>query len=455
MALDKEVYSAFENIVGPENMDDDPVILDSYAYNWLAETHPIFAPSKYGFRPVAVMLPGSAEEVQAIVKLCNRHNVTFKAHSTGYGIHAFPGVEGVLVMDLRRMNRIIDIDEKNKTAVVEPYVSWAELIGEILKLGLFTTPIQAGSQASVLANVSSCWGVNTIGNHGGHNGRNLLGVEWVLPTGEMLKLGPHERWFCSDGPGPSLRGALRGSAGHCGGLGVVTKAAIKLHNWPGPRSLPVVADSSIPLNYRLKDTSIKNAKVYIVSLPDWDHLIEFLYKVGDAQIGYSVMRLGGIEHIVCILPDSHLISDLYEMELPRDAAEMYPYPVIVALITNSEREFEYQVKVMDKIIEDCEGQIPAILYEPYIQEMIGLTIEEEFIHMLVANDTHFIAHSGGFVINAAYTGTCEAVVRHQGEGGEVIKEKYIDQGVIMDDGLDSLYHNAIENNAYVISDTDF
>ena len=454
MALDERIYKAFENIVGTENIADDPAILDTYAFNWLAESHPLFAPNKYGYRPEAVLLPGSLEEVQAVVRLCNLHKIRFKPHSTGYGIHAFPGVEGVLVLDLRRMNRIIEIDEKNKTAVVEPYVTWAELSAEAMKVGLFTTPIQAGSQASVLANASSLWGVNTFGNHGGYNGRNLLGAEWVLPTGEVLKLGTPEGWFTADGPGPSLRGALRGHIGACGGMGVVTKAAIKLHSWPGPRALPTEALPDNPMRYKIKD-EIPRSKVFLVCFEDWDHLIDFLFRAGDAEVAYTLWRVGGIEHAVCILPDSKLIQQLYEAGIVQAAAAVFKYPVVATVFAHTDREFAYKCRVMEKIIEDAEGEIPAVVSDPFYTEQLPVPVENLLFHALVANDTHFISHNGGFIINAAYTASPEAVIRHQGPGGERLKEKYIERGVIMNDGLDSLYHNSFENNGYAYGEVEY
>jgi len=454
MPLTSRIYKVFENIVGPENISDDPAILDTYTFNWLAESHPTFGPSKYGYRPPAVLLPGSTEEVQAIVKACNRFKVKYKAHSTGYGIHAFPGIEEVIVLDLRRMNSIIEIDERNKFAVVEPYVSWAELTSEIVKVGLFTTPIQAGSQASVLANVSSLWGVNTFGNHGGHNGRNMLGAEWVLPTGEILRLGSADGWYCADGPGPSVRGVLRGHIGACGGLGVITKASIKLHNWPGPRSLPTEALESLPTKYKFAEP-VENAKVYILSFPSWERLIDFMYRAGDAEICYALWRLGGIEHAICILPDVQLIKQLYDAGIAKAAAAAYPYPCVAVVLANSEREFAYQCKAMEQIIEACEGEIPVMLTDPDYIKQLPAPIDEILLHALVANDTHFISHSGGFVINAAYTGTTEAVIKHQGYGGEELKKKYIERGVIMDDGLDSLYHNSFEHGAYAYGEVEY
>ena len=91
MALEKEIYQVFSDIVGPENISEEPVILDGYTFNWLVEFHPGPAPGKYmDHRPEAVLLPGSVEEVQAIVRACNQHGVKYKAISTGYGSHGFP-----------------------------------------------------------------------------------------------------------------------------------------------------------------------------------------------------------------------------------------------------------------------------------------------------------------------------------------------------------------------------
>ena len=65
--------------------------------------------------------------------------------------------------------------------------------------------------------------------------RNVLAgqVEWVTPEGEIIKLGSlgsSSEWFCGDGPGPSLRSALRGAASSAGGIGVFTKAATKVYH---------------------------------------------------------------------------------------------------------------------------------------------------------------------------------------------------------------------------------
>ncbi len=451
--MEREIYRIFEEIVGPENISDDPVILETYSFNWLTEFLPRSAPSKFmEHRPLAVILPKSTEEVQKIVKVCNSYRIKFKALSTGYGSHSLPGQENVLVIDLRRMNRIIELDEKNKFAVVEPYVVWAQLQAEAMKVGLFTTPIQAGSQASVLANLTSGWGMNTFGNHGGHNGRNVLGVEWVLPTGEILKLGPPNEWFTGDGPGPSLRGIMRGHCGAQGGLGIFTKVGIKLHNWPGP---PVLETEPTGL---ISAYSIKNLPKFIeVAIPTFDTyetLANFFYRAGEEEIAYCLIRAGSIEHLVTFagaLSNKEIFEQWFESGFISSAKELIKHPCVAMVFANTEREFNFKKKVLYEIIEECNGKILPVFKEGPLQKFGG----EEMLVGLIGNDTHFIHHAGGFVISAGYMGTADAVIKHMGIPQEKLKKKFIERGKILADGEDSTYHNSFENNAYIYMEMEF
>ncbi len=453
MSLTPEVFRIFEDIVGEKNISDADVILDAYTFNWLAEFHPGCAPGKFvQNRPLAVILPGSAEEVQALVRACNRYGVKFKPSSTAYGSHAFSLEEDVVHLDLKRMNRIIDIDDKNKFAIVEPYVPWCQLNAEAMKVGLFGTAHQAGSQASALANVTSGWGMNTMGNHGGHNARNALGVEWVLPNGEMLKLGPAQQWFSGDGPGPSLRGIMRGHVGGLGGNGVFTKCAIKLHHWPGPTTIKTQGEGTFS-GYKLKE-ELARTKVYIVDTPDYETLANLMYAVGDSEIAYALIRAGGMEHLFAMLAGSitnQTLVDWYDAGLVAAVAGEYSHPINVLLYGSSDREFEYMERVLADIIEDVGANIPAASDVPMFKGLM----EEEFAIMLFGNDTHWCHHGGGFLISAGYMGTADAVVKHMGLPTEKLKGKYVTRGGILGDGLDSTYHNSFDNNAYIYEELEF
>ena len=453
MALEKHTYRMFENIVGSENISDDAAILETYTFNWLNEFDPSCAPGKFlPHSPEAVVLPGSTEEVQSVVRACNRYGVKYKALSTGYGAHSLPGQPGVIVLDLRRMNRILEIDEKNKYAVVEPYVTWAQLEAEVIKRGLFTTPVQAGSQASVLANLTSGWGMNTFGNHGGHNGRNALGIEWVLPTGDVLKLGPAGTWFTGDGPGPSLRGIMRGHVGAQGGMGVFTKGAIKLHHWPGPPKLETVTGGMMS-SYLLKEVP-EYLEMLIPSFQTYEEMVNFMYQVGDAEIAYSMIRVGSIEHMTSLMgsvSNKDLYEQWYESGLVKVLAEEVKHPCVVMIFANSRREFEYRKKVLDEIIKETGGEVLEAFRDGPMRDLML----KEMPVAMIGNCTLFIHHCGGFVISSGYMGTTESVWRHMGIPQEELKGKYMATGKILDDGLDSTYHNSFENNSYVYVEMEF
>jgi len=172
-------------------------------------------------------MPGSVEEIQAIVKVGNRYKI--KVNLTPQA--------GILLCSSERRRRyystgfeapgrILEIDEKNLYAVVEPYVICATLQAELMKRGLNLNVIGAGISTSPLASATSYSGQVRVLSGWVHNSENLLAMEWITPTGEIVRtgsLGSDAGWFCGEGPGPSLRGICRGARGARGGMGVYTK----------------------------------------------------------------------------------------------------------------------------------------------------------------------------------------------------------------------------------------
>jgi glycolate oxidase len=203
MALSKEIYQALEDIVGPDNITDDRAILDSYRY---PQTHTaIHMGPWYGtFTPrgQAVLLPGSTEEVQAIVKVCNRYKIKFKASSTFWSSRGNISYDYSIVLDMRRMDRILEIDEKNMFAVVESGVIAAQLQAEAMRVGLNVFMRGAGCSCGVVAAVCGMPGMGASSYYLGVGGENQLGAEWVMPTGDILRtgtLGSGDGIYGSDG----------------------------------------------------------------------------------------------------------------------------------------------------------------------------------------------------------------------------------------------------------------
>jgi len=86
--ISDEAYRELEEAVGPENVSREPAVLDTYAWQPFANDNP----ERWVIRPVAVAMPGSTEEVQALVKALGRHGLKFKAFSTGGARTAHPRV---------------------------------------------------------------------------------------------------------------------------------------------------------------------------------------------------------------------------------------------------------------------------------------------------------------------------------------------------------------------------
>ncbi|MEM2369874.1 MAG: FAD-binding oxidoreductase [Candidatus Bathyarchaeia archaeon] len=377
--LPGEAYRALEDIVGPEYITDDPAILESYSFVWGNEA--IFGSRLAPFRPLAVVMPGSAEEVQAIVKACNRFKIKFKAHSTGFGQHALTAKEPFLAIDLRRLNRILLIDERNMIAVVEPYVSHAELFYECIKKGLRFNALGAGPSASVVAS-SACHdgtGFHSLSSH--FDGKNLVGAEWVLPDGEIVRLGSmatDSGWFTADGPGLSLRAILRGRVGANGGLGIVTKVAVKLAPWYGPPKLnvrgePPLYEVEIPENFRF----------YMVAFPSLDLLVEFLRLIEEEQIAFAAYKvpLGGVTFIQVTTDSNDKAWEKYKAK--KETVERANYSAVVLLDAVSPKEIEVKEACFKEILKATGGEILTLDKQEesalLAQLLIGLgTFRESF-----------------------------------------------------------------------------
>ncbi len=423
MEIAADVYRALEDIVGPENISCDHVILDGYAFQGWAPVG-VEKKDRFFYRPVAVVLPGSTEDVQALIKACRRFRLKSKAFCTGYGAHCANGSEDVVLMDLRRMNRILELDEKNMYVVVEPYVSFAQVQVEAMKRGLSCHVIAAGSQASFLASHTSMHGNNIMSISHGYSGRNLLGVEWVLPTGEVLRLGAPgsgTAWFSGDGPGPSLRGIMRGAVGAMGGLGVFTKCAGHLHPWPGAAEMEV---KGISPEY---ETEVPDTFAYhIVEFPSWEQYAEAVYRIGEAGIAFALHKTGG--------PGTHgaiVTASNDEYWAKRQAGELAIPWISFSLVLagKSPREHQYQVKVLDRILEETGGKISPVGEDPTFQKRDYLTmIKACFIPRLAFRLT------GSFTVDG-FLGTDTMDMAALGlKMDEVHRNKYAARGVIMDDG---------------------
>jgi glycolate oxidase len=212
---ERSILSALTDIIGK------PYLLTS-AEDKIVYSYDASAPAS-SQTPLAVALPGNREEVSAILKLANQHGFTVVPRGSGTGLAgAAAPLEGSLVLLTTRMKRILEIDQANLTALVEPGVITADLAKAVEAVGLFYPPDPGSMAVSTL-------GGNIALNSGGLRGLRygvtrdfVLGLEVVLPGGEVLQTGGKCK---KDAAGYHLTSLFTGSEGT---LGVITQALLRL-----------------------------------------------------------------------------------------------------------------------------------------------------------------------------------------------------------------------------------
>lgn len=228
--MDSTFIDELERLVGPDGVVRDQGELLTYESDGLVS---------HRSRPGAAVLPETTEQVQAVVRLCHRANVPFVARGQGTGLSggALPHPEGVLIV-MTRMNRILDVDIPNERVTVEPGVMNLDVTRRVASHGYYYAP---DPSSQVICSIGGNLAENSGGAHClkyGFTVHHVLGVEAVLPDGELVHVGG----AALDPPGLDLLGVLVGSEGT---LGVVTKVILRLLRRPeSVRTLLAAFDST-------------------------------------------------------------------------------------------------------------------------------------------------------------------------------------------------------------------
>ena len=224
----KEVKEKMSQAIGAEWVSDNPADLSSYGRDFT-----IFS----GERPNIVAMPASTEEVQKIVRIAYEHGVPVVPQCSGFnhGGMAIPRKGGILV-DLRRMDQVCDIDEESMTVTVSPgmrmrYVWW-EVIRHRATEGAHMKPIlpMTFGSVSLLSNYIARGGAGMAVKYG-INAELSSDMTWVLPNGEVLKVGASAipgvgRVGLHYSPGPDLFGMFYNADGM---FGICTELTAKCY----------------------------------------------------------------------------------------------------------------------------------------------------------------------------------------------------------------------------------
>ena len=212
------VISILENIVGKANLYSDQTTLDKYAKD---ETEDL------EFPPEVVVKPANTNEISEILKLANKENVPVTPIGARTGLSGGAlSIYGGIGLSLERLNKILEIDEKNLQATVEPAVITLEFHDACKELGLFYPPDP------------SSWGSCFIGGNLAYNSGGpkavkygvtkdyVLNLEVVLPNGDIIWTGAN---VLKNSTGYNLTQLMVGSEGT---LGIITKAVFRLIPYP-------------------------------------------------------------------------------------------------------------------------------------------------------------------------------------------------------------------------------
>jgi len=209
----KKVLNEIASIVGKDHLLTAQEELTCYSYD----------ATNQKFLPEAVVFPHSPQQISQLMLLANRYRFPVIPRGAGSGfVGGSLPIEGGLVLALIKMNRIIKIEPENLTALVEPGVVTGTFQQEVERLGLFYPPDPASLKFSTMGgNVAVCAGGPRCLKYGVTK-NYVLGLEVVLPTGEIINTGVQTLKGVA---GYDLTSLLVGSEGT---LGIITKIVVKL-----------------------------------------------------------------------------------------------------------------------------------------------------------------------------------------------------------------------------------
>jgi len=214
--VDKDIIEKLKKIVGEQFVITDQEKIEPYSHDEVAE-------EEYAHMPEVVVKPRTAQEIAEIVKLANRELIPVTPRGAGSGLScgAVP-IYGGILLSVERMNKILEIDEKNMMVVVEPGVITNEINEKIKEKGLFFAGYPMSLETCFVAgNVAENAGGGKAVKYGVTE-RYIMGLEFVTPTGEIIEVGGKRM---KDVTGYNLRMLMVGSEGT---LGIITRVIIKL-----------------------------------------------------------------------------------------------------------------------------------------------------------------------------------------------------------------------------------
>jgi FAD/FMN-containing dehydrogenase len=314
------VKAKLRQIVGAENFSDDPKVLKAYSRDFS------LAPAGV---PNYVVKPKTAQEVQKVIQLANKNLLPVVPTSSSVHFHgATIPKQGGIVLDLTRMNRILEVDELNRRVRMEVGVTWKKITSELTKRGFrIMMPLAPHPRRSAVTDHLEREVItNTVYDYG----EPLQSMEVVWPTGEIFRTGSASVTGYPDSPskganpsGPGLD-FYRFLQGAQGTMGVVTWANLKIEYLP------------------------QMDKILLAPVYDLDYTIEFLHRILKLRIGQE-----------CLLLDNTNLAAITAQNWPKDFEKLralLPSWTLVLVISGMarrpEEKLQYEEEMLHTVIKN-------------------------------------------------------------------------------------------------------
>ncbi|SFJ01242.1 glycolate oxidase [Amycolatopsis sacchari] len=290
-----DAAARFAEIVGRTHLLAGDQVSEDYAHDESLTTEPR--------KPAFVAKPATAEEVAALLVAAGEHGVPVTARGAGSGMSgaARPREDGLLI-SFERMNSVLEIDTGNQVAVVQPGVSLAELDERAAEAGL-SYPVYPGELS---ASVGGTVGTNAGGMRAvkyGVTRHNVLGLQAVLPTGEIIRTGGRTSKIST---GYDLTQLIIGSEGT---LALATEVVVKL--------APRLAHSATLLAPFGDLDQVMRAVPRILEAGLAPHILEYIDNLTMAAITYNEKLSLGIPDEVRDATQAYLVVGLENREADR------------------------------------------------------------------------------------------------------------------------------------------
>jgi len=288
--VDEQFVSKLKALVGRENVltevfDTLPYARDNCPYKWS---------EKFNFRPDVVLIPENADQVMDIVKLANEEKIpiTPKGGGTGMMGGCVPKYGGIS-LDMRKMDKILEVNEESLYVVVQPGITNLRLCEELAELGYLGPNDPGSAPSSVIGGSISTSAVNLRQGVTGPLSEEVIGLEVVLATGEAIRAGrgSGSTRLSNSSVGFDLCHLF---VGDYGTLGVKTEATLKII------PLPEVDEVHIVVFPSFEDTMKAVQEIQRARLPgiftstvfDREYMIKAKQIYGKGEVYGGAMTIG-------------------------------------------------------------------------------------------------------------------------------------------------------------------